>query len=118
MRAKLAIGIICVIVGYHLPSIHHALVKKLRGAEKPKEISAPSYNTESVEEYAKRLRKDFDSLRIYQSSNRFEIWTKNVGETKWKEVGSLEEARKVVDDYYLLWAKNCIGDKPQGKRVE
>lgn len=85
----------------------------------PLDFSSKPKPQPSIEEYAARLRKDMANVNIYSVSNRYEIWTTGgFLPGKWKDAGSLEEARKIVDDYYIEWAKNCIGPTPLGRKVE
>lgn len=73
----------------------------------------------TVENYAAKLRKQNDSVHIYAVSNRFEVWCDHsIAKGKWKDAETLEEARQIVYEYYIQWAKNCIGPTPPGKKVE
>ena len=72
----------------------------------------------TLQEEADRLRKDFDSVHIYAVSNRYEVWCTHTVKDKWKDVETAEEAKRVVDEYYLDWARNCRGSKSEGKLVK
>jgi hypothetical protein len=79
----------------------------------------PAQKQKSVEEYAAGLRKDYDSVQIYAVSNRYEVWCMGgLFPGKWKDAETLDQARQIVNDYYLKWAENCIGPTPPGKRIE
>lgn len=73
----------------------------------------------TLETEAAKLRKEHDSVHIYAVSNKFEVWcTHGLATGKWKDAETLEDARRVVNEYYLEWARNCIGPVPAGKLVE
>jgi hypothetical protein len=80
----------------------------------PKPPQAPL----TLEQYAADLRKRHDSVHIYAVSNHYEVWTMSVLKGKWKEAQTIEEARKIVDDYYREWARACIGPALPGERIE
>ena len=67
---------------------------------------------------AAELRKDFDDIHIYVVSNRYEVWCTGVGPGQYKDAATLDEAHKIINNYYIEWAKRCIGDMPTGKLVE
>lgn len=87
------------------------VLEKGRGGNKVKSFT--------VEEYAVKLRKDFNSVHIYEREGRFEVWYFETGKPcRWSDSGTIEEARKIVDDYYIAWAKNCVEPSLSRKLVE
>jgi hypothetical protein len=88
--------------------------KKSEPHPKPQPPQAPL----TLEQYAADLRKRHDSVHIYAVENHYEVWSLGALKGKWKEAQTLEEARKVVDDYYLEWARACIGPTIPGVRIE
>jgi hypothetical protein len=114
----LYLGITMLIIGLtvmvlQLPSFRSEPEKTVQMME-----SAPP--VQDVEKYAAKLRKDMNNVRIYcVTSNHYEVWTTGgFLPGKWKDAESLEAAHKIVDDYYIQWAKNCIGPTPPGRLVE
>lgn len=94
-----------------------ALATLFCSCSKPVEKSVVEIRQKTVEEYAATLRKDHDSIHIYEVNGRYEVWsTKPSG--KWRDAATLEEARKIVADYYTQWAKNCMGDQTPANRIE
>lgn len=72
-----------------------------------------------VAAYARKLRAERpDYLAIYELDGRYSVWLTGTGQTKWRDADSLAQARKIVDDYFIEWAENCVGDEPPGRRVE
>ena len=67
---------------------------------------------------AKLMRENPDHLRIYDVGGSYEVWCSGIGQSKWRDASTLEEARKIADDYYTSWASNCVGDQPMGILVE
>ena len=94
--------------------------ESMKVAQTPESTVATPPATQDVEKYAARLHKDMNNLRIYcVTSNHYEVWTTGgIWPGKWKDAESLEAARKIVDDYYIKWAQNCIGPTPPGRLVE
>jgi hypothetical protein len=112
----IGMGIICVvllIIYVTIPSAQRAKIVV------QKQSSNVITNTVSVEEYAAKLKKDYDAVHIYAVSNCFIVWCNHkTKEGRWAEANTIEEARKIVDDYYKEWARNCMGPTPPGKLVE
>lgn len=94
-----------------------ALLKSKR--EEIKQVKTIKPIQQNLEEYAIRLRKEHDSVHIYAVSNKFEVWCMHgIVTGKWKDAETMEEARKIVNEYYIEWARNCIGPNPPGKLIE
>ena len=116
MIALAIVLILSALVYFHVIPVSRRAEDVLLGAK----IEQAKIRTPTVEEYAARLRKENDSVHIYAVSNKFEVWCDSgialMG--KWKNAETIEEARKIVSDYYDEWARNCIGPIPPGKLVE
>lgn len=67
---------------------------------------------------AESLKKEHDCVHIYSVSNSFEIWTSGIESGYWKSANTLEEARTIVDNYYMQWARNIRGEPTPGILVE
>jgi len=73
----------------------------------------------AVESEAERLRKSRDFISVYAVTNRFEVWKITPPFSRHlRTVETLEEAREVVDAYYVGWAEERIGPMPPGRKVE
>ena len=116
-------GIGWMLAGGLLGVIAHAYVSDTLFVKRtPSAVEHTAYrHQKSVLEEAVALRKSHDSVHIYMvNTNQYEVWCTGglAGGGLWRATNTLEAARQIVDDYYVQWAKNCIGPTPPGKQVE
>lgn len=84
----------------------------------PSKLTINGYDPEDLERYVKKLRKDHNNIHIYMVDDRYEVWRSGVWAGKLETFDTLSGAQQYVADYYMEWARNCMGPIVPGELVE